>query len=169
MQTMPTRNRTSLIVTGAAVLVLVVGLIVYGVGQRTPNEAKNADPMSGLAEAPNGVDGKTGSGLSAQPGSGLTAGDTATPGAGTVGAGVTPSANGSTAAGTTTEGLTQYNSVPAEHVVQNNETLYTISQKYYNTHVYAGDIEALNQLEDPNAIVAGMKLQLPRVEDLSGQ
>jgi len=56
--------------------------------------------------------------------------------------------------------------VPATHVVAAGETLRDISLKYYGDPVYAGDIEALNQLEDPNQIMVGQILQLPRPEDL---
>lgn len=56
--------------------------------------------------------------------------------------------------------------VPATHVVAPGETLRDISQKYYGDPVYAGDIEALNQLEDPNQIMVGQILELPRPEDL---
>jgi len=57
-------------------------------------------------------------------------------------------------------------SVPATHVVAPGETLRDISLKYYGDPVYAGDIEALNNLADPNHIEVGQILQLPRPEDL---
>lgn len=56
--------------------------------------------------------------------------------------------------------------VPQFHVVAVGETLSEISRKYYNTHIYAGDIEVLNELTEPDRLVVGQRLTLPRPESL---
>ncbi|MGE5672457.1 MAG: LysM peptidoglycan-binding domain-containing protein [Mycobacterium leprae] len=56
--------------------------------------------------------------------------------------------------------------VPATHTVAPGETLSSISALYYLSPVYAGDIEALNEMSDADKLLPGMELKLPRPEDL---
>lgn len=168
MQTMHSKNRTSVAVTGIALLVIMVGLIFYGVSQRTREEAREIDPMVGLAEPENGV--------GMQPEGAISATGNSAPETGTVEAAqatdatalMTAHPSSAEAAGQleTAPALTTMGSVPDTHVVQPDETLYSISTKYYATHIYAGDIEQLNGLSDPNQIQTGMELKLPRPESL---
>lgn len=58
--------------------------------------------------------------------------------------------------------------VPDYHIVGAGDTLMSISRKYYGDHVFAGDIEAMNNLSDPNRLEMGQKLMLPRPEALGG-
>ncbi|MFZ5826241.1 MAG: LysM peptidoglycan-binding domain-containing protein [Bacillota bacterium] len=162
MQTMPSKSRTQVIITGVALLVLVMGLIIYGVSQRAREEAREIDPMLELAEPENGN--------AMQPGTAVDA--AATPDRGAMGAADTTSLAGAATAeagdqAEATPALTTLMTVPETHVVQPGETLYDISRKYYATHLHAGDIEQLNNLANPNQIVAGMELKLPRPEDLA--
>jgi LysM repeat protein len=59
--------------------------------------------------------------------------------------------------------------LPEYHTVAVGDTLSGISRMYYNSNIYAGDIEALNQLEDPNKLMPGKKLLLPKREALNLQ
>jgi nucleoid-associated protein YgaU len=167
MQTMPSKNRSSMMLTGIALLVLVVGLIAYGLNSRAKHEAKPADPMAEVAEPENGI--------AAQPGAKVD-GAGPTPDAGTTAhaapAANTPAVTAEATAeaksrGEATTALTALGSVPETHVVQPGETLYSISMKYYNNQIYAGDIEELNGISDPNRIQVGMELKLPRPEELT--
>jgi LysM repeat protein len=178
MQTMPTKTRTSLIITVAAALVLVVGIIGYSVLQRSNPNVEGDDPLAGLAEPENGLGGELGSEPTEVAGPPAEATETPAETTGSFvqdflnGTGLTASPEGETAtAASTSEGTTlnSYEAVPLEHVVAPNETLYDISMKYYDTHIYAGDIEALNDLEDPDMIQAGTRLQLPRPDELQGE
>lgn len=56
--------------------------------------------------------------------------------------------------------------VPESHEVKAGETLSSIAQQYYGNSAYAGDIEALNDLENPDRLEVGQKLMLPRPEAL---
>ncbi|MFZ5817748.1 MAG: LysM peptidoglycan-binding domain-containing protein [Bacillota bacterium] len=164
MQTMPSKNRSTVLVTGVALLALVVGLIAYGVNRGAGDEAPEADPMTQLAEPENGT--------AAQPGTVLDAAPSATAEESSVAeaaptAEIIPEAGSEVeASSTASPSLTTLGSVPATHLVQPGDTLYTISRTYYSTDIYAGDIEALNNLTDPNQIQVGMELMLPRPEDL---
>lgn len=167
MQTMPSKNRTSVAVTGIALLVLVIGLIVYGVNQRTKQEVGELDPMTQLAEPENGI--------AMEPAPVENAAATA-PDAGSAAiadpvtdatAMTAPETNAEAAGQETAPALIMMGSVPETHLVQPGETLYSISMNYYNDKIYAGDIEELNGLADPNQIQAGMELKLPRPENLT--
>ncbi|BAD39725.1 LysM peptidoglycan-binding domain-containing protein [Symbiobacterium thermophilum] len=168
MQTMTSKTRTSLVIGGVAALVLVISLAIYAVTQRSQSPAESTNPLEQIAEPENGTP------LSTSPTSNPSA--TANPseaGTGTSqqAAGTAPADGSDAAAGTedgTTPAMTRLEAVPAIHIVQPNETLYEISQKYYNTHIYAGDIEALNGLENPDQIYAGMELRLPQPSELPG-
>lgn len=170
MQTMPSKNRPSLAVAGVAVLVLVVGLIAYGVNQRTKQETKENDTLTQIAAPENGT-------AAPRNVSDALTGEATTP----MNAQGTPKTDGSMATTPTSEmaggepmtdkstpALNVLGPVPATHMVAPGDTLYTISMKYYNSHIYAGDIEALNALDDPDTIVVGTELKLPRPEDLMG-
>lgn len=166
MQTMPSKKNTTTLVTGAAVLVLVVGLIAYGINQNAKNEVQTPDPMAEVAAPENGN--------AAQPGSTLNAG-AATPDSGiTQQAGAVPVTETPSATAVEVEdqpasspALNTVGAVPDTHVVQPNETLRSIAKMYYNDPVYAGDIEQLNGITDPNQIMVGQELQLPRPEALA--
>lgn len=165
MQTMPSKNRSSTLVMGVALLVLVVGLIAYGVNQRSKNQVPETDEMSDFAAPENGN--------AAQPGAGMDAASPA-PATGVKGtaeaapAAEAPSTTAMPAVGQTsvTPALTTLGDVPETHVVQPNETLYSISEMYYNSKIYAGDIEELNGITNPDMIVVGQELLLPRPEAL---
>jgi 5'-nucleotidase/UDP-sugar diphosphatase len=58
--------------------------------------------------------------------------------------------------------------VPANHVVKAGDTLFDISRMYYGTHVYAGDIERLNGLSNPDRLLVGTSLELPQLASLDG-
>ena len=168
MQTMTSRTRTSLVIGGVAALVLIVSLALFAWAQRSQGPAESTNPLEQLAEPENGTP------LTANPASGPTkAANPADAGAGTSqqAAGTAPAEGSNATAGTgdeATPAMTTLEAVPAVHIVQPNETLYEISQKYYNTHIYAGDIEALNGLENPDQIFAGMELKLPQPSELPG-
>nr|PZN70358.1 MAG: hypothetical protein DIU55_11620 [Bacillota bacterium] len=164
MQTMTSKARTSLIIAGVAALVLLVSLAIFAVTQRAQSPAEGNNPLEQLAEPENGTPLSTSPRAVANP---------TEAGAGTS----QQAAGGDRAQGSSTAteaedgtepAITTLEAVPAVHIVQPNETLYEISQKYYNTHIYAGDIEALNGLEDPNKIYAGMELKLPQPSELPG-
>lgn len=169
MQTMPSKSRTSMLIGGIAALVVVVGVAIFVVSQRAQNEVgENADPLVNVAEPENG------NAMGTAPAANNSASTTpanstaSTPDTATA-APVTNEATGETAtAEDAAPALVTLGAVPSVHVVQPNETLYDISMKYYKTHIYAGDIESLNGLEDPDQIVAGMELKLPQPADLAG-
>lgn len=167
MQTMPSKNRPSLAVAGVAVLVLVVGLIAYGVNQRTKQETKENDTLAQLASPENGS--ATPRNMTeATPGQAMTNPMTA-PGTTVANNPPVTGAKPEMAGAETDKSAPALNvlgPVPATHMVAPGDTLYTISMKYYKSHIYAGDIEALNALEDPDTIVVGTELKLPRPEAL---
>lgn len=166
MQTMTSKTRTSLVIGGVAALVLIVSLAVFAWAQRAQDPAETANPLEQVAEPENGTP------LGADPVSDpTTAMNPSDAGAGTTPQAATPVDGSETAVGTedgATPAMTTHEAVPAVHIVQPNETLYEISEKYYNTHIYAGDIEALNGLENPDQIYAGMELKLPQPSELPG-
>lgn len=170
MQTMPSKNRTSMMVTGVALLVMVVGLIAYGLNQRAKTEVPENDPMANLAQPENGNATQPGMKFDAAgptPDQGMTeaaeaSSDTESPAA----AAMTADSARQTTPMEATPAMITLGTVPETHVVQPNETLYSISMKYYNDKIYAGDIEQLNGLDDPNMIMAGTELKLPRPADL---
>lgn len=179
MQTMPTRTRTSLLIGGLAVLVVLVGLALFAVNQRSQDQVGGPDPLEQVAEPENGTPLNAGAAdTGSSTNTATTTPATNTPAnAGTAANNTQNAAGGSSTGGTeaasgtgdaTTPAMRTFNAVPAVHVVQPNETLYEISEKYYNTHIYAGDIEALNGLEDPNQIFVGMELKLPQPSELAG-
>ena len=166
MQTMPTRTRTSLVIGAVAALVLVVSLALYAVNQRAQNQPDPTNPLAEIAEPENGTPLNANSAANAAPNTGAQA----NPDEVNAAAGETPVTGGETEvnADAASPAMTTLEAVPATHIVQPNETLYDISEKYYNTHIYAGDIEALNGLEDPNQITVGMELKLPQPSELAG-
>lgn len=165
MQTMPSKTRTQVAITGAALLVLVVGLIIYGVSQRAGEEAREIDPMVELAESENGtaMQPQEAMNTAAAVDMGRVEATDATDATAMTETGAIAETSGQAEA---TPALTTMSTVPETHVVQPGETLYSISMQYYATHIYAGDIEQLNGLSNPNQIQAGMELTLPRTEDL---
>jgi len=171
MQTMPTRTRTSLLIGGVAVLVVLIGLALFTVSQRNQDQVGGADTLEQVAEPENGTPLNAGAGTNTAP-VGTTPRTAADAEADPALAQNADAAGGNEAASDTgdrtTPAMTTFNAVPAVHIVQPNETLYEISEKYYNTHIYAGDIEALNGLEDPNQIFVGMELKLPQPSELAG-
>lgn len=166
MQTMPQKNRMSTLVTGIALLVVVVGLIAYGVNQRSKNEMSEVDPLTEVAAPENGN--------AMQPGTQVDAASTtpdvamtgtteaAAPATGTLESDMAEAAAQLEA----TPALTTLGAVPETHVVEPNETLSSISRLYYGDEVFAGDIESLNGIQDPNKIMVGQELKLPRPEAL---
>lgn len=166
MQTMPSKNRTSMAVAGIALLALVVGLIAYGVNQRNKQEIAEIDPMTELAEPENGnlatpaAEAET---ASTPIGGALVEAAPATEEAAMTAA---PEESAELTGQETTSALATLEAVPETHVVQPGETLSTISMKYYNNHVYAGDIEQLNDISDPDMIQPGQELALPRPDSL---
>lgn len=162
MQTMPSKNRMAIAISGIALLVVAGALVIWGVGQN----AKES-PKDNLAELGEQIDAAQG-GLNPSSQAAANQGSSLDMGSG----GKTVDADGdkstTTAGGETDKGsLSTMSSVPLTHVVGLNETLYEISTRYYKTHVYAGDIEALNGIEDPNHLEVGQSLMLPRPEELT--
>lgn len=169
MQTMPAKNRRA--VTMGAILLgaVVVGVLAFFAFNREKEPTTQADNtyLGGTA-----LEGETGEPVSAATTTPISAIDSTTDAVTGDGeaanmpetnaqAGGTEPAN--TAAGDAGEPV----AVPATHVVAEGETLREISLKYYGDPVYAGDIEALNQLPDPNRLLVGQTLQLPKPEDLT--
>jgi 5'-nucleotidase/UDP-sugar diphosphatase len=148
VQTTPSKNRAA-ITAGAIVLALAVGGYALWSANRGAKSTQQ-QPVAGSDYAPlAGDDTNTTAGTDTTPNTGETATGTET-----------GSETATTAPGT----------VPEYHTVAAGDTLYDISRRYYNTHIYAGDIEALNHLENPDHLPVGQQLKLPRLEDLkSGQ
>lgn len=173
MQTMPSKTRTSMLIGGIAALVLVVGVAIFVVGQRAQNEVGEPnDSLVNVAEPENGNALGT-SPAATSPTTNTPANNTASSTDSTTAAPATnAAADENTAVGTPDDSaapaLVTLGAVPSVHVVQPDETLYDISMKYYKTHIYAGDIESLNGLEDPDQIEAGMELKLPQPAELAG-
>ena len=55
-------------------------------------------------------------------------------------------------------------SLPASHVVEGGETLWSISEKYYGSGYNWVDVAKENKLSDSNLIAAGETLSIPDVE-----
>ncbi len=146
MQPIPAKTRTALVVGAALLAVIVGGVAVWSARRGT-------EPLPLEVEEPS---------ITAAPLSPLDYSATPAP------TSPAPSAtsNGSATPSATTAPVAPAAAVPATHVVVDGETLSSISRSYYGTNIYAGDIEALNELEDPNLIHTGQMLQLPKVEDL---
>lgn len=58
---------------------------------------------------------------------------------------------------------TEEGTLPTSHVVQGGETLWDISEKYYETGYNWIDIQEANDLPNPNAIEEGQSLVIPDV------
>lgn len=143
MQNTPTKNRGALTI-GAIVLVVAVGAVAIWAGTRGKGQEMPEPGISMLEEA------------------GMTSATPSTPED-------KPKSSAPTESGKEQETAAPQASseVPEFHVVSADETLSSISRKYYNSHIYAGDIEALNQLENPNHLLVGQKLTLPRPQELA--
>lgn len=82
----------------------------------------------------------------------------------------TDSKSTTTSTNTKTSGTTPATpakSVPETHTVTKGETLRDIAKHYYGDPVYSGDIERVNNLNDPNNIPVGKVLNLPRPNELN--
>lgn len=140
MQPVPAKNRTAVMV-GAALLAVVVGSIAVWSSKRGAEPTRPMDEMSMVEEAesvaPAPAPAPTGSSVT-QPlqAESVTAAPSSSP------------------------------SVPAVHTVAPGDTLSSISRQYYNTDIYYGDIEALNEIADPDHLEVGQTLRLPQPEDL---
>lgn len=55
------------------------------------------------------------------------------------------------------------------HTVVAGETLWSISQKYYNTGYHWVDLQAANNVADPDRIEVGQKLVIPTVTPIASQ
>lgn len=170
MQTMPEKNRRLVTIGAILVGVVVLGALTFAAFNRSGGNSTVQESPSTVADT--GADADAGAPVSSVT-SPITQLDpavedeTADAAGGENTAAVPQENEGETtdlanAGDAASGGLT----VPATHVVAAGETLRDISLKYYGDPVYAGDIEALNQLEDPNMIMVGQILQLPRPEDL---
>lgn len=150
MQTMPKQTRTAVAV-GAALLALVVGAFAFWSGGST-NETQSV--QDDVNEVP-----------------GYTVSDTAPTDAVTADPATQPADASAPADTSASEGTVQagtaVTTIPETHTVKAGESLYDISRTYYNTHLYAADIEMANNLDNPDAIYEGMELKLPRKEELS--
>jgi len=146
LQPMPAKTRTALAV-GAALLAVVVGGVAVWSARR------GAEPLPRELDETSII----------EPGAvpAIPTDHSAAPTGATQASGATPAAR---AGASQTAKIPAV--VPASHVVAEGETLSSISRSYYGSNVYAGDIEALNELEDPNLLHAGQMLMLPKVEDL---
>jgi nucleoid-associated protein YgaU len=154
MQTSPKKTVVAL---GAVLLALAVGGFALWSANRShkaPDTAQTQQlsPDTGAAAA-DGTDKQTATNDGTD--------EAATPASGTS---VTSPAGGTTT--TTTTATTPAGTIPEYHVVQVGETLRDIAQHYYNDPIYSADIEALNNLDNPNMIKPGDKLMLPKKDDL---
>lgn len=154
MQPMPAKTRTAMVV-GILVLAVAVGSIAFWSTRR--NAAQSApDPYTMTTTDPTAD-------LFTMPGEPTR---TATLPTEAGQAASDPNAAGTAAAATSAIPTTTPARVPAEHVVAPGDTLSSISRTYYATPIYAGDIEALNQLTDPDLLKVGDVLKLPQPESL---
>lgn len=146
MQTQPAKNRTAVTVGAGLVLAVMVGaLAIWGLNRKAEPAPENTNlSMTEQLNGSNSVD--LGGNNPVAPAGGETA---------------NPSSTQPVAAPLTDK------QVPETHTVQAGESLSDISRTYYGSHIYAGDIEEANQLPDPNKIMAGQVLTLPRPEELS--
>jgi len=166
MQTMPTKNRTTLLLAGLGLLVLVGVAAAFGLNNRAGEEAA-PDQLTAVAGPENGTplvdspDTMMGAATTETDLQGAAEEVSAAP-ATDLGAMSAEALTAEAQASTTTMAP-----VPVTHEVREGETLYEISAHYYGDEVYAGDIEALNNIPDPNKIYAGQVLELPRPETLS--
>jgi len=150
MQPMPVKNRTAVLL-GVALLALIVGSVaVWSSRQNAQDRLTDLDDLSAY-EAP------------------INAG---TPLTGTGGLPILTPAPPTDTAIATNPGTTLLlpsnarPTVPEFHVVAEGQNLSDISRMYYNTNIYAGDIEALNGIEDADHIMVGQELKLPSWESL---
>lgn len=141
MQPMPAKNRNAIMMIGAALMAVVLVAVFWSSRKNAETQPQQLDQLSLEQVNEAGVSAPTGS-------------DSATPTQADSGTKEQPAL--SAAAGT----------VPMEHVVAQGETLMSISEKYYGSKLYAGDIEELNKLENPNSLKVGDRLKLPRREEL---
>lgn len=146
MQTMPAKTRTA-ITLGAVLLAVLVGTFVLRSGDRAatpapvePSEAiTTPEPLDPVTAAPTGE---------------------------------TPLFTGEDepdplATNPVMPVPVMGDSVPAIHVVKVGDTLFDISRMYYGTHIYAGDIERLNGLTNPDRLLVGASLELPSLASLN--
>ena len=56
--------------------------------------------------------------------------------------------------------------LPAEHVVQKDESLWTISEKYYQSGYNWVDLASANSISNPDYITVGLKLVIPDVKPI---
>lgn len=114
---------------------------------------------SGTNVADKGADGASGTGVA-----GNTDGGTKTADGKDDGNGTSTADNGgngtSTADGGNSEGVAVGN-VIRQYEVKEGDTLAGISQQFYKDYKYIELIQEMNQIEDPNMIFPGMKLNLP--------
>lgn len=62
--------------------------------------------------------------------------------------------------------------LPTKHIVQNNESLWTIAQQYYKSGYNWVDLASANTISDPDYITVGQTLVIPDVKPIiveSGQ
>jgi len=152
MQPMPAKNRTAVLL-GVALLALIVGSVaVWSSRQNAQDRLTDLDDLPAY-EAPINA------------------------GTAPINTGGLPITSPTTPLDTATEvftgttpliPITARPTVPDFHVVTAGENLSDISRMYYNDHIYAGDIEALNDIEDANHIMVGQELRLPTWDALDG-
>lgn len=155
MQPMPAKTRTAMM-AGAALLLLAVGIAGLWSARRE-NPADLTDQELAALEGP----------AEAGPAPGSESSPLETGVSPFTEAAVASNPNPGVALDPTTLGVESTADIPEFHVVALGDTLSEISRKYYNTHIYAGDIEVLNGLtENPNHLEVGQRLMLPRPEAL---
>ena len=150
MQPMTAKNRTAALV-GVALLALMVGGFGLWSARKSVGTKPGADTVAindGAATA-----------ASTTPQTGMPQTATTSPATGT-GATVTPSTPSSLAPDDAAGAATK---LPTTYVVHPGDTLSIISQKFYNSDKYYGDIEAANELEDANHLMVGQTLTIPDV------
>lgn len=143
MQTMPARARTALAL-GAVVLAVAVGALLFRSGSRP------ADPVVPQVEADSPLERAPVAEADFEPSEPSYS--------------LMPEAEWSPAEEQTVPVMSD--DLPDFHVVRSGETLSEISRHYYGSHIYAGDIERLNQLANPNHLLVGQRLQLPAPESI---
>lgn len=61
------------------------------------------------------------------------------------------------------------NSLPGKYTVKEDDTLFTIAEKYYSDGYQYQEIAKANNLTDPDQIETGQVLQIPKLEIQQGQ
>jgi LysM repeat protein len=148
LQTMPEKTRRAVMI-GAVLAAVTIASVAIWAANRAPNQA--VDDLDQLL-------------LQEVQGTGTNPSNPTTPQAAQANP-ATPVEAGADIAAGADPGAPAI-AIPETHTVVEGDTLYSISRQYYNDFLYAADIEALNELKEPNDLKPGTQLNLPKWEDL---